>query len=409
MPGGRYDVAVLNQTRRAIVIVLDSVGIGAQPDSAAYGDKGANTLGNTAKAVGGLKVPNLGALGLGNIARIEGVPASRAPKACYGRLREASAGKDTMSGHWELMGVVTERAFPTYPKGFPARIINPLERRIGRRVLGNRAASGTEIIAQLGVEHIRTGHPIVYTSADSVFQVAAHEDIISVAELYHICETARALLVGKHLVARVIARPFVGKPGHFVRTTGRRDFAVTPPSPTVLDFIKDSGLGVWGVGKIGEIFAMRGVDESIHGEGNMDCLDHTIRLIRRAGPGLIFVNLVDFDTLWGHRNEPQAYAGGLVEVDARMPHLISHMRPTDLLILTADHGCDPTTPGTDHTREYVPVLAYSKKLDRTRCLGVRKSFADVGRTVAEYLGVPAATAGSSFIRTLGLPKPRAAT
>lgn len=388
---------------RAIVIVLDSVGVGALPDAAAYGDAGSNTLANTAKAVGGLRLPNLGALGLGNIIRVEGVPPARVPKACFGKMRELSAGKDTITGHWELMGVVTSKPFPTYPKGFPAGVIEPFERRIGRRVIGNRAASGTEIIAQLGVEHTLTGSPIVYTSADSVFQIAAHEDVISVYELYHICETARALLKGKHHVGRVIARPFIGKPGHFTRTVRRKDFSATAPAPTVLDSLEGAGLGVWSVGKIGEIFSMRGITESVHAEGNMDCLDRTIRLVRKSGPGLIFVNLVDFDTLWGHRNDPVDYAQGLAEVDGRIPQLISHMKPTDLLIITADHGCDPTMPGTDHSREYVPLLAYSKKLGRASKLGVRRSFCDVGKTVADYLGVHVQTDGTSFLRSLRLP------
>ena len=375
------------------------------PDAAEYGDADANTLANVAKAVGGLKLPNLGALGLGNIISIPGVPPSRSPKACYGKMREASAGKDTITGHWELAGIVTSKPFPTYPDGFTASIIESLQRRIGRSVIGNKPASGTEIIAELGVEHMRTGHPIVYTSADSVFQIAAHEEVIAVHELYHICQTARELLKGRNRVARVIARPFVGEPGRFTRTTRRRDFSVAPPSPTLLDRVHRAGLGVWGVGKIGEIFAMHGIDESIHGEGNMDCLDHTLRLIRKADAGLIFVNLVDFDTLWGHRNDAKEYARGLVEVDARVPQLISHMKPSDVLILTADHGCDPTTPGTDHTREYAPVLAYCKKLQKVANLGTRSSFADVGKTVAEYLGVKAPEAGTSFLRSMGLTKP----
>lgn len=395
----------MGHNRRAIVIVLDSVGVGALPDAKAYGDAGANTLANTAKVVGGLKLPNLGALGLGNIVRIDGVPPARSPRACHGKMRELSAGKDTITGHWELMGIVTPKPFPTYPAGFPVSIIEPLERRIGRHVIGNRPASGTQIIADLGVEHLRTGYPIVYTSADSVFQIAAHEDVVSLYELYHICETARELLTGKHKVARVIARPFVGMAGHFVRTTRRRDFSVVPPSATVLDSIQEAGLGVWGIGKIGEIFAMRGIDEAVHGEGNMDCLDHTLKLMRKAGPGLIFVNLVDFDMLWGHRNDPEDYAQGLVEVDGRVPQLISHMRPDDVLVITADHGCDPTTPGTDHTREYVPLLAYHKRLQKPVKLGTRGSFADAGKTVAEYLGVKTPPAGSSFLRSLGLAKP----
>lgn len=395
----------LGKGQRAIVIVLDGVGVGALPDAAAYGDAGTNTLANTAKAVGGLRLPNLGALGLGNIVPMKGVPPARKPRACWGKMRERSAGKDTITGHWELMGLVTSKPFPTYPAGFPSSVIQPLERQIGRRVLGNKPASGTEIIAELGVEHLRTGYPIVYTSADSVFQVAAHEDVVPLHELYHICETARGLLKGRHRVARVIARPFVGKPGHFTRTTRRKDFSIVPPSPTVLEYIKREGLGVWGVGKIGEIFSMRGIDDSFHGEGNMDCLKHTMGLIRRGGPGLIFVNLVDFDMLWGHRNNAAAYAQGLVDVDGKIPQLISHMKPTDLLIVTADHGCDPTTPGTDHTREYAPVLAYCKKLECPRGLGVRASFADVGKTVADYLGVPVKTEGTGFLRTMKLRSP----
>ncbi len=384
------------------MVVLDSVGVGALPDAGDYGDKGANTLANTARAVGGLSLPNLGALGMGNIISVEGVPPSRSPRACFGKMREVSAGKDTIIGHWELMGVVSPKPFPTYPRGFPKVIIETLQRRIGRRVLGNKPASGTQIINDLGVEHLRTGYPIVYTSADSVFQIAAHEEVVSVHELYHICATARELLKGKHSVARVIARPFVGRPGDFRRTARRRDFSVAPPGRTVLDYVQEAGLGVWAVGKVGEIFAMRGIAESIHGEGNMDCLDHTVKLIRKAGPGVILVNLVDFDMLWGHRNDAEAYAQGLVEVDGRIPQLIGHMKPSDLLIVTADHGCDPTMPGTDHSREYVPLLAYNKRLVRGARLGVRKSFADAGKTVADYLGVACETQGSSFLRTMGL-------
>lgn len=392
--------------RRAIVIILDGVGAGALPDAAAYGDDKANTLANIARAAGGLRLPNLAALGLGNIIRIDGVRPSRAPRACYGKMREASVGKDTITGHWELMGIVGTKAFPVYPQGFPSDMIDRLQRQIGRRVLGNKPASGTEIIQELGVEHVRTGHPIVYTSADSVFQVAAHEETIPVHELYHICETARRLLVGRHQVARVIARPFAGKPGRFARTPRRRDFSVVPPAPTVLHLLKDAGLGVWGVGKIGEMFPDVQLDESIHGEGNMDCLDHAVRLMRRASAGLIFVNLVDFDMLWGHRNDAEGYAAGLVQFDARVPQLLSHMHPTDLLIITADHGCDPTTPGTDHTREYVPLLAYSKKAGAAVKLGVRKSFADAGKSVADCLGVRTQTAGTSFLRKMELARTR---
>jgi len=386
-----------------ILIVLDSVGVGALPDAASYGDAGSNTLANTARAVGGLTLPTLASLGLGNLARVPGVPPAERPRAFWGKMREVSAGKDTITGHWELMGVVNETPFPTYPRGFPKRIIDPFERRIGRRVLGNKAASGTEIIQQLGAEHMRTGYPIVYTSADSVFQVAAHEEVIPLRELYHICETARSLLAGKDRVARVIARPFVGKPPDFRRTPERRDFSVPPPSETVLDYLGGAGRRVWSAGKIAEIFAGRGIEVSEHATGNMDCLDRVERFMKRREPSLIFANLVDFDTLWGHRNDPDAYARGLAEVDGRLPRLIERMRREDLLVLTADHGCDPTTPSTDHSREYVPLLVFGTSLASARALGTRDSFADVGKTIAGYLGAEAPVKGISFLRTLGVP------
>ncbi|MBL7198971.1 MAG: phosphopentomutase [Anaerolineae bacterium] len=384
---------------RVILIVLDSVGIGALPDAAEYGDQDplSNTLANTARAVGGLKLPHLGQIGLGNILPIEGVPPAEAPGGAYGRMAEGSKGKDTMIGHWEIAGLCSASALPTYPHGFPEEIIAEFERRTGRKALGNYAASGTVIIQDLGEEHVRTGYPIVYTSADSVFQVAAHEQVIPLDELYRICEIARQILVGEYNVGRVIARPFVGPvDGQYVRTENRRDFSAPPPHPTVLDRLVASGQRVMAVGKIEDIFAHRGITDSIHSTNNMDGIDATLRFMDDSDSGLIFANLVDFDMLYGHRNNPRGYADALEAVDARLPELWAAMRPTDLLFFTADHGNDPTTSSTDHSREYVPLLAAGDRVKAGADLGTRETFADLGATVADLLGVGEIPVGTSF-------------
>jgi phosphopentomutase len=383
---------------RVILLVLDSVGIGGMPDAADYGDEGSDTLGNLLAARPS-RLPNLAALGLGNIRPLAGVAPAAVPKGCYGKAAIASAGKDTTTGHWEMAGILTRVAFPTYPNGFPPRVIEPFERAVGRTVLGNKPASGTEIIAELGKEHVRTGRPIVYTSADSVFQIAAHEEVVPVDELYRMCEIAREILSGPDEVGRVIARPFVGEPGRFVRTYGRRDYAVDPPASTLLDEVKAAGLDVVAVGKVGSIFCHRGTTAEIAGKGNMDLVDRTLEAMRDAGRGLVFSNLVDFDMLYGHRNDVEGYARALEEFDARIPELRAAMRPSDLFVVTADHGCDPTTPSTDHSREYVPVLAFGDRVRAARDLGTRATMADIGRTVAENFGVGLA-AGTSFLAEL---------
>ncbi|MCC6169388.1 MAG: phosphopentomutase [Caldilineaceae bacterium] len=388
----------MQQAGRVLLIVLDSVGCGDAPDAAAYGDLGANTLGNIARAVGGLGLPNMGAMGLGNLAEIAGTPPTHRATAAYGRLTEVSTGKDTTTGHWELAGVVLDQPFPTYPNGFPPEVIGAFEARIGRRVLGNVPASGTEILKKLGAEHLRTGRPIVYTSADSVFQIAAHEDLIPVKELYRWCEIARALLAGDHAVGRVIARPFVGQPGAFTRTERRKDFSLEPPQPTILDAVKAAGLAVMGVGKIEDIFAQRGLTQSNHTGNNMAGVDAILDFLRTGGRGLIFANLVDFDSLYGHRNNPQGYAEALRAFDSRLPEIVQSLAGDDVLIITADHGNDPTSAGTDHSRERVPILIYGAGVRPNVNLGTRGCFADVAATAAELLGVAWQGAGSSFAR-----------
>lgn len=381
---------------RVILIVLDSVGCGDAPDAAAYGDEGANTLGNISRAVGGLNLPNMGRLGLGNLTDIVGVPSTSSAAGAYGRLTEVSSGKDTTTGHWELAGVILDRPFPTYPSGFPSDLMAEYEARIGRGTLGNYPASGTEIIKELGEEHMRTGKPIVYTSADSVFQVAAHEEIIPIDELYHLCQVARDLLKGEHAVGRVIARPFVGQPGSFRRTERRKDFSLEPPADTVLDAIKADGLRVAGVGKIEDIYAHRGLTQSNHTGNNMAGLDAVLEFMATDEPGLIFANLVDFDALYGHRNNPQGYAEALEAVDRRLPEVMHALREHDVLMITADHGTDPTMVSTDHSRERVPFLAYGRPVRSGHNLGTRRSFADVAATIAALLEVPWQGAGESF-------------
>lgn len=384
------------QIERVLLIVLDSVGCGDAPDAADYGDEGANTLGNIARAVGGLQLPNLGQLGLGNLTDIKGVPPVAQTAGAYGRLTEVSAGKDTTTGHWELSGVILPKPFPTYPQGFPRDLLARYEEQIGRKTLGNYPASGTEIIKDLGAEHLETGNPIVYTSADSVFQVAAHEEIIPIDELYHLCRVARELLTGEHAVGRVIARPFIGQPGHFQRTEHRKDFSLEPLATTILDAVKAAGQAVIGVGKIEDIFAHRGLTASKHTGNNMAGIDATLEFLADDTKGLIFTNLVDFDSLFGHRNDSNGYARALEAFDRRLPELLTGLRNTDLLMITADHGNDPTTPGTDHTRERVPFLLFGKATQRNYHVGTRSSFADVAATIAELLQVPWSGPGDSF-------------
>jgi len=384
---------------RIVLIVLDSVGIGELPDARDFGDEGSNTLANIARAAGGLKLPNLGKMGLGNIFPIQGVPAENKPGACYGKCAEISRGKDTTTGHWEMMGVISQDPFPTYPNGFPDEVIEAFEEATGKKVLGNVAASGTEIIKKLGMEHIKTGMPIVYTSADSVFQIAAHEDVIPIEELYRICLTARNLLTGKHRVGRVIARPFTGTcPEDFKRTERRKDFSVSPPHKTVLDLTVENGLKVFGVGKIEDIFNGQGISSCIHTANNKEGLRQIIHDAKKSFKGILFANLGDFDTLYGHRNDVLGYKNALEAFDASVPGIIESINSRDLLIITADHGCDPTTTSTDHSREYTPLLACSKNEYFTpgKNLGTRKTFADIGATISEIFDLGKLPVGESF-------------
>ena len=367
------------------MIVLDAVGAGALPDASDYGDEGSDTLGNVAKAVGGLDLPNLEALGLGNVEPLEGCPAQPGAPAVAGRLIERSKGKDTTTGHWELVGVVTPQPMPTYPHGFPHDVIDPFMHRTGRGVLGNKAASGTEIIQELGEEHQRTGKWIVYTSADSVFQIAAHEDTIPLEELYGGSRAAREILTGKHAVGRVIARPFTGEPGNFERTPNRHDFSLEPKRPNYLTLVREAGNKVHGVGKISDIFAGQDIDESHPTKSNVEGIQQTEALLQELEAGLIFVNLVETDMLWGHRNDPVNFHRCLQDFDRRLPDLLEAMRPGDLLILTSDHGCDPTTPSTDHSREYALLLAYVAGKNAAGRIH-EGDFADVGATVNSWLG-----------------------
>jgi phosphopentomutase len=381
---------------RVVWIVLDSVGIGEMPDASEYGDAGSDTLGNIAR-VRPLHLPNLTRLGLANIRRFDGLQAVEKPEGSFGRCALASPGKDTTTGHWEMVGIHLDKPFPLYPRGFPPEIMNEFERRIGRRALGNKPASGTEIIKELGDEHMRTGSPIVYTSADSVFQVAAHEEVIPLSELYSICETARDILRGPHEVGRVIARPFVGSPGAFQRTANRHDYAVPPPRGMLLDQLESRKVPVFSVGKIIDIFLARGIGRYEKTKSNADGMGKTLAAMEESERGLIFTNLVDFDMLYGHRNDVEGYARALEEVDAWLPELRNALRDGDLLIFTADHGCDPTTPSTDHSREYTPLLVYGRKARAGVDLGTRATLADIGQTVAENFGTNIPK-GTSFKR-----------
>jgi len=382
------------------MIVLDSVGIGELPDAARFGDAGAHTLGHIAERVPSLALPNLRALGLGNIAEMPGISPVETPKGCYGKMAETSVGKDTMTGHWELMGLNVTIPFQTFPNGFPDKLIDKFEKETGRRVIGNKPASGTDILDELGEEQMKTGAWIVYTSADSVFQLAAHEDVIPLEELYDACRIARRLTQGEYAVGRVIARPYVGKPGDFKRTSNRHDYAVKPPAPTVMNALKDAGLDVIAVGKIGDIFSMEGITESLPTKSNADGVDKTILAMKRDFRGFCFTNLVDFDSLYGHRRDPEGYAKALEAFDARLPEIMETFTERDLLVVTADHGNDPVHAGTDHTREYVPILAWSPGLAGGASLGVRSTFADAGATILDNFGVTPMEHGTSFLKEL---------
>lgn len=388
-----------NLPDRVFLIVLDSVGIGELPDAAAYGDSGSDTVGNISRRIA-LALPTLRALGLPLVAHVAGMTPPAAPLGAYGRMAERSAGKDSVTGHWELTGIVLDRAFPTFPNGFPASLIGDFERQIGRRTLGNKAASGTVILDELGPEHLRTGFPIVYTSADSVFQIAAHEEVIPLSELYRICEIAYRL-AGEGLgIGRVIARPFVGRPGSFTRTAHRRDYALPPSGTTLLDILTAAGTPVLAIGKIQDLFAGRGITTAVHTKSDDDGVDHVERALETAGPGLVFANLVDFDTQYGHRNDPAGYAANLERFDVRLAKLLPRLQERDLLIVTADHGNDPTTPSTDHAREYVPVFLVGRAIRSGVDLGTRTTFADLGQTLAELFGVGPLPHGTSFLKEM---------
>jgi phosphopentomutase len=381
--------------KRVILFVMDSVGIGAMPDSEKFGDIGVSTLGHIAKS-GAFHIPNLKQMGIGNIDGIDYIEASEAPIGAFGRAQEASNGKDTTTGHWEIAGLRIDTPFKTYPKGFPAYIIKTFEAKTGRKVLCNAPASGTEIIEALGEQHMKTGDLIVYTSADSVFQIAAHEEIVPLEQLYAYCQIARELLMGEDQVARVIARPFIGTPGNFSRTSNRRDYSVKPFGKTVLDYAKESGLRVKSVGKIYDIFDGEGITDEIHTKDNMDGVDQTIRFIKEDFAGIIFTNLVDFDAKFGHRRNVEGYKGAIEALDARIPEIKAAMHDDDLIIFLADHGNDPTYTGTDHTREYIPLLIYGKAVKAGVNIGTRQTFSDVAATVSDILGIQATPNGESF-------------
>ena len=385
-------------TKRAAIIVLDGLGIGPAPDTAAYGDEGSDTLGNVARAVGGLKLPNLERLGLGKDRPIPGLAPEVSATAAHGIAQPASAGKDSTTGHWEICGVLLKKAFRTYPKGFPVPLLDEFARRTGRGWLGNKAASGTAIIDELGAEHQRTGKWIVYTSEDSVFQVAAHERTVPLEELYRACRAAREMLMGEHAVSRVIARPFEGQPGDYRRTAHRKDFSIEPVGTTLLDRLAEAGVPRVGIGKVDDLFAGRNIS-SEHTPTNQDAYRLIERALDELETGFVFVNVIEFDQTWGHRNDVPGFHQGLKELDAWVPRLLARLRGDDLVMLTADHGNDPTTPSTDHSREVVPLLVLGPKLQPVS-LGTRRTFADMGQTVAEYFGIPRLAAGTSFLSTV---------
>ncbi|MBD7909996.1 MULTISPECIES: phosphopentomutase [Clostridium] len=384
--------------KRVILIVLDSLGVGELPDAEAFGDKGSHTLDNICKSVGGINVPNLKKLGFGNIDGVNELGKEEEVIGAFGKSMEKSIGKDTVTGHWEIAGVVLDKPLNTYPNGFSEEIIKEFMDKAGvKGILGNKVASGTEIIEELGEEHVKTGYPIIYTSADSVFQIAAHEEVVGLDNLYKMCEVARNMLVGDKAVGRVIARPFVGEAPNFKRTSNRRDYALDPFGKTMLEYIKESNKKVAAVGKIEDIYNKKGITDAVHTNGNMDGVDKTLEYMDSIDEGLIFTNLVDFDMLYGHRNNPEGYGKAIEEFDSRLGEIYSKLKEDDILILTADHGCDPTTKSTDHSREYIPILVYGKNVKGGAELGVRKSFTDIGKTILDYLNVPNQLKGESFI------------
>ncbi|RBP89518.1 phosphopentomutase [Cytobacillus firmus] len=386
---------------RVFLIVMDSVGIGEAPDADKFGDKGADTIGHIAEKMNGLKMPNMGKLGLSNISEIKGIEKAEKPMAFYTKMQEASNGKDTMTGHWEIMGLNIQTPFRVFPNGFPQELISELEARTGRKIIGNKPASGTEILVELGEEHMKTGALIVYTSADSVLQIAAHEDIIPIEEQYKICKIARELTLDeKYMVGRVIARPFIGEPGNFQRTSNRHDYALKPFDRTVMNEMADSGLDVLAIGKISDIFDGEGVTEAIRTTSNMDGMDKLIETFEKEFTGLSFLNLVDFDALFGHRRDPEGYGKALEEFDERLPEVFEKMQDGDLLMITADHGNDPVHHGTDHTREYVPLLVYSKDMEEGQELPISETFADIGATIADNFNVKMPAFGKSFLNQL---------
>lgn len=391
-------MAIIN---RVIVIVLDGVGAGEAPDAAAYGDTGSNSLGNTARAIGGLHIPNMEQIGLGHLTPILGVEPVEPAQGAYGKMRPISAGKDSITGHWELMGIYLPEPFPTYPNGFPSDVLAEFKRLTGLDVLGNKPASGTEIIKELGVEHIRTGKPIVYTSADSVFQIAANEGIIPIEKLYEICLISRKMLTGKHAVGRVIARPFVGTdPTNFKRTLNRRDYPLTPPEDTMMDILVAAGKKVYGTGKIDDLFGGRGLSGTNHSEDNQSSILGLLDYLDQDFEGLIFSNLIEFDMVYGHRNDARGYANALEAFDRALPKIQEKMRSSDIAMIVADHGVDPTTPGTDHTREYIPLLVFGARVKENVNLGVRTTFSDVGATLAEIFSVRPPRIGTSFLKEI---------
>ncbi|WP_028783107.1 phosphopentomutase [Thalassobacillus devorans] len=391
----------MNDFKRVFLIVMDSVGIGEAPDAAKFNDKGADTLGHIAEHMGGLKMPNMGELGLSNIRNIMGIEEAKTPKAHYTTMQEASNGKDTMTGHWEIMGLYIDKPFRTFPDGFPDELLHELVQRTGRKVIGNKPASGTEILKELGEEHMETGALIVYTSADSVLQIAAHEEVVPLEELYEICEIARELTLDeKYMVGRVIARPFVGKPGAFERTPNRHDYALKPFGRTVMNEMKDEGLDVIALGKISDIYDGEGVTEAIRTTDNMDGMDQLVASMDKDFRGLNFLNLVDFDAKFGHRRDPQGYGEALEAFDARLPQVLEKLKEEDLLLITADHGNDPIHHGTDHTRELVPLLAYHKGIEQGKRLDQRKTFADIGATVSDNFKIKTPEHGQSFLKEI---------
>lgn len=387
------------KVKRVFLVVLDGVGIGALPDAAAYGDTGSNTLLHVAQYTGGLSLPNFARWGLGNLAQIPGVPLQQAPTGAFALMAEVSPGKDTTTGHWELAGLVLDKPFPVFPEGFPPKVIEAFTAVIGRSILGNRRASGTEILAELGAEHMASGFPIVYTSADSVFQIAVHTDIVPVEQLYTWCGQARSLLIGEYAVARVIARPFSGQPGSFQRTEARRDFSLPPTGPTILDRLQEAGLSVIGLGKIEDIFTGRGLTRVNHTTDNATTLLALADLVAEDFHGLVFANCVDFDMRYGHRNDPAGFAAALTYADKALGEVADALGPEDLLCVTADHGCDPVTASTDHSREYVPLLIYGPSV-RPGSLGMRKSFSDLGATLCSLFSLPSWPIGESFASQL---------